>query len=86
MLYDDLEKFKQAEAALGRATELGQNEENAGATVAWLTEAYYTLGRNAVELRHWPIARKAWQSYLDRNPSDATKVDKVKREMLSFPR
>lgn len=86
MLYDDLEKFKQAEAALSRATELGQGEENAGATVTWLTEAYYTLGRNAVELRHYPVARKAWQAYLDRNPTDTTKVDKVRREMLSFPR
>jgi len=81
-MHYDAGELAPAAAALARATELGAAAERAGAEVPWLTDAYYMLGASELDLHHDAAAVKALQAYIDRDPKDQVKVDKVKRDIL----
>jgi tetratricopeptide (TPR) repeat protein len=75
----ELEQGARAAAALTRATSTAVTDEKKGEKVAWLTEAFYLLGRVEHDRRNDAAARRAWESYLARNPSNLPQVDEVKR-------
>ena len=81
-LYYDQDKAEAAAAAFARATELGLAEEHAsGEILPWLTESLYLLGRIELVRHDEGAARRAWELYLGRNPSDHTQEGEVRREM-----
>jgi tetratricopeptide (TPR) repeat protein len=78
-------EYAPAATALAKATELGvQQEKKSGDQLAWMTDAFYMLGAAHADLGNDASAKKAWQAYIDRDPKDQVKVDKVKRAMLGL--
>lgn len=72
-------------AALTRATNAAIAEEKKGnAKVDWLTEALYLLGRVEHDRRSEGAARRAWELYLGRNPTNLPQVDEVKRLLIGL--
>lgn len=84
----ELEQGARAAAALTRATAVALAEEKKGGEKAekipWLTEALYLLGRVEHDRRNEGAARRAWEGYLARNPSNLPQVDEVKRLLLGI--
>lgn len=81
----ELEQAGPAAAALTRATEVALGEEKqGGAKVEWLTDALYLLGRIEFDRRNGGSARRAWEGYLGRGPTNRTQVDEVKRLLLGL--
>jgi tetratricopeptide (TPR) repeat protein len=81
----ELEQAGKAATALTRATSGAMAEEKKGTEkVAWLTEALYLLGRVEHDRRNEAAARRAWEAYLGRNPSNLPQVDEVKRLLLGL--
>ena len=50
----------------------------------WLTDAYWLLGTVAYARNDLGGARRAWQTYLDRNPTNQTQANDVRRTMLGL--
>jgi tetratricopeptide (TPR) repeat protein len=81
----ELEQASKAAAALTRATSGAMAEEKKGGEkVDWLTEALYLLGRVEHDRRNDGAARRAWEAYLARNPTNLPQVDEVKRLLLGL--
>ncbi len=81
----ELEQGTRAAAALTRATSGALAVEKKGAEkVAWLTEALYLLGRVEHDRRNEAAARRAWETYLERSPTNLPQVDEVKRLLLGL--
>ena len=71
-----------AMSAYAEATRLGVDEEKAGATLDWLTDAFYELA-NLHDLAHDNVAaeRAAYQTYVDRNPKPSAQLTEAKRKL-----
>lgn len=81
----ELEQAAKAAGALTRATNAALAEEKkGGAKVEWLTEALYLLGRVEHDRRSEGAARRAWELYLGRNPTNLPQVDEVKRLLIGL--
>jgi tetratricopeptide (TPR) repeat protein len=83
LLHYDLNQVAQAAAALTTATRIAAEDEK-DTPVPWLTEALYLLGRYELDRRNDGAARRAWEQYLARNPSNQTQVIEVKRIMMGL--
>jgi tetratricopeptide (TPR) repeat protein len=85
LLHYDLDRGREASDALwsavGYATE---DERKLGATIPWLTDALYLLGSIENQLRRDAQARRAWEQYLARGPSNQTQEKEVRRLMLGL--
>ncbi|MCA9680148.1 MAG: tetratricopeptide repeat protein, partial [Myxococcales bacterium] len=83
----ELSKDSSPRAALSHyaaASRLAKKDEAEGrGTAAWLTDALWQLGELEYNDNHDRGMCDAWRDYLGRNPSDAVKVDRVKRTMLA---
>lgn len=82
----ELEQAGKAAAALTRATSgaMAEEKKEGAVKIAWLTEALYLLGRVEHDRRNEAAARRAWEAYLGRNPSNLPQVDEVKRLLLGL--
>jgi tetratricopeptide (TPR) repeat protein len=85
LLYYDLDRARDAAGALWSATDLGTGDEKRlGTQVPWLTDALYLLGSIENALRHDAQARRAWEQYLSRGPTNQTQQQEVRRLMLGL--
>ncbi|TMQ02826.1 MAG: tetratricopeptide repeat protein [Deltaproteobacteria bacterium] len=76
----DANRGPQAIAALASATRIAaEAEKRTGKPVAWLTEAFYLLGRVHLDLRNEAAAREAWLQYVARNPPASAQLTEVKQ-------
>ncbi|HEX4453837.1 MAG TPA: tetratricopeptide repeat protein [Kofleriaceae bacterium] len=80
MLYRDANNSS-AIPNLADATRLGLEEEKAGATLDWLTDAFYTLGELHEMAHDDAAARSAWQHFVDRNPKPSAELTEAKRAL-----
>jgi tetratricopeptide (TPR) repeat protein len=83
-LYSELDETRAAAAALTNATRLAlAQEQQRGATVPWLTEALYRLGRIHLDAGKESAARSAWTKYVARKPKAGAQLDEVRRELAT---
>ena len=82
-LYRDesINKPSQAQAAYAQAVRLAQQEEKAGGTVTYMTEALYYLGRTAFDRGEEGTAKSAWEKWVVRPGVDrrSAKYQEVQR-------
>jgi tetratricopeptide (TPR) repeat protein len=71
-----------AMSAYADATRLGVEEEKAGATLDWLTDAFYQLA-SLHDLAHDNVAaeRAAYQTYVDRSTKPSAQLNEAKRKL-----
>jgi tetratricopeptide (TPR) repeat protein len=83
-LHTELNATRDALTALTNATRLAMaQEELTGATVPWLTEALYKLGRVYMDAGKERLAKVAWQRYVARNPRPGAQLTEVRRELAT---
>ena len=86
-LYRDesINKPGQAQAAYAQAVRLGQQEEKAGGSVPYMSEALYYLGRTAFDRGEEATAKSAWEKWVVRPGLNRTgaKYQEVQRALAT---
>ncbi|MFT3695221.1 MAG: tetratricopeptide repeat protein [Kofleriaceae bacterium] len=68
------------ESTLRLATELGaEKETKSGTKIDWLTDAYYSLGQIEYGLHNMGASKKAYESFVGRNPPAGVKLKEANR-------
>jgi tetratricopeptide (TPR) repeat protein len=84
-LYNEVNAPREAVTAFAAAAQLGLEEEKrTGATLPWLTEALYKLGRIHMDAGNEAAAKAAWEKYVARRPRAGVQLDEVRRELATI--